>query len=124
MNKNLRIFSDHIGGDWFLQENLYYIQENIQKKNKYKINFLTNRTISKNFQKYIKSVGSKLKSQHKYKNLLKIGYINRNLSYQEYIYIISNNLMIILIVIKNLNTKQYMSLKISSYIKLIDKKEV
>nr|YP_010851403.1 hypothetical protein Ycf58 [Echinothamnion hookeri]WGH14403.1 hypothetical protein Ycf58 [Echinothamnion hookeri] len=135
MNKNLYPFLEHIEGNWFLQENFYFIVNKKQKKCKEKISFLKTlkksnifKTSEKNLlniqSDFIKNInnGAYLFNRQETKNnLVIVKQFNntKKLSYKEYIYIISNNFMISLAIIKNSRKNQYIGLKISSYIRLI-----
>nr|WGH13025.1 hypothetical protein Ycf58 [Echinothamnion sp.] len=127
MNKNLYPLLEHIQGNWFLQENFYLILNKKQITYKERVNFFKN--FSKNntldiAKYYIKNINNQifiLKLEHNVNQLVLSKRINNTnkFNYQEFIYIISNNFMISLIIIKNLQKNQYMGLKISSYIRLI-----
>nr|YP_010618678.1 hypothetical protein PN024_pgp117 [Rhodomelopsis africana]WAX02691.1 hypothetical protein [Rhodomelopsis africana] len=128
MKDNLSILSNQIKGDWFLQENSYLTINKQQRKYKERVSFL------KNSQSNRFNIGNCLlenannkklifKVEEIKENLFTIISLNRNeqIKYKEYLYIISNNFMISLIIIKNLHKKQYIGLKISSYIRRIQK---
>nr|ARW69306.1 hypothetical protein [Polysiphonia sp.] len=126
MKANVNILSDYIKGNWILQEDVYILQE---KKNgaKKRVNFLKN--VSKNYlvksfnkQRIIKKYNTKVfYTIHNIKrNLLYIVITNQNskLSHEEYIYLISNNIMISFSIIKRIGDYKYLGLKLCSYIRL------
>nr|YP_010851602.1 hypothetical protein Ycf58 [Echinothamnion hystrix]WGH14602.1 hypothetical protein Ycf58 [Echinothamnion hystrix] len=135
MNKNLYRLLEHIEGNWFLQENFYFTMNKRQKKCKEKISFLKKlkksnifRTNEKNLLNlhsyFIRNINNStylinVKGTKNYLVLFKQFNDTKKLSYKEYIYIISNNFMISLTIIKNLQKNNYIGLKISSYIRLI-----
>nr|YP_009398032.1 hypothetical protein [Gredgaria maugeana]ARW67218.1 hypothetical protein [Gredgaria maugeana] len=129
MNKNLYPLLEHIKGNWFLQENFYFIFNKKQKKYKAKVNFFNNFSESNTFDinKYcIENTNDYifiLKLKHNVKNLVISKRIDNNnkFNYQEFIHMISNNFMISFIIVKNIEKNQYVGLKISSYIRLIQK---
>nr|YP_010851206.1 hypothetical protein Ycf58 [Aphanocladia delicatula]WGH14212.1 hypothetical protein Ycf58 [Aphanocladia delicatula] len=127
MNNNLYPLLEYIKGNWFVQENFYFISNKKQKQCKARVNFLN--SFSQNnildINKYcIENINDQifiLKLKHDVNNLViskRMNYINK-FNYQEFIYIISNNFMISFIIVKNVQKNQYMGLKISSYIRLI-----
>nr|YP_010619067.1 hypothetical protein orf130 [Pterosiphonia complanata]WAX03080.1 hypothetical protein orf130 [Pterosiphonia complanata] len=128
MQSNLSILLNKIKGNWSLQENFYFILNRKQKKYKEQASFLKNLKNNK-FNIYnclIENANNKkliFKLEKVEKNLIIITNVHRNkkISSKEYIYIISNNFMISLIIIKNLTKKQYIGLKVSSYIRIIQK---
>nr|YP_009393294.1 hypothetical protein [Symphyocladiella dendroidea]ARW61856.1 hypothetical protein [Symphyocladiella dendroidea] len=126
MQHNLSIFLNQINGDWCLQENFYLLFYKQQKQYKERVSFLKNPPDSKfhifNFLiKNVNSHKSLFKLEKVTTNGITIIGINRNrqVNYKEYIYLINNNFMISLIIIKNLHKKKYLGVKISSYIRLM-----
>nr|YP_010850414.1 hypothetical protein Ycf58 [Lophurella caespitosa]WGH13217.1 hypothetical protein Ycf58 [Lophurella caespitosa] len=135
MNKNLYPLLEYIEGNWFLQENFYFTMNKKQKKCKEKISFFKklekintfktkkNNTLSI-YNYFIENIqnGRYLFNIWKNKNYLivmKQSSEKKKLEYKEFIYIISNNFMISLTIIKNLRSNHYIGLKVSSYIRLV-----
>nr|WGH12822.1 hypothetical protein Ycf58 [Echinothamnion sp.] len=135
MNKNLYPLLENIKGNWFLQENFYLINHKKQEKYKKKVSFLKTFNNNNLFKKktnnnlninnyFIENRDYKVflfKIKQNQKNLVINKTINysKRLKYHESIYIISNNFMISLVIVTKLESKQYIGLKISSYIRLI-----
>nr|YP_010619647.1 hypothetical protein orf128 [Tayloriella tenebrosa]WAX03660.1 hypothetical protein orf128 [Tayloriella tenebrosa] len=124
MQNHIYLLLNQIKGDWLLQENFYFPCNKQQRKYKEKISFLKNSQINKlnisnNLIENINNKKLLFKLEKVKENLVTITRTNRNeqVNYKEYIYIINNNFMISLIIIKNLHKKQYVGLKISSYIR-------
>nr|YP_010619259.1 hypothetical protein PNY92_pgp116 [Amplisiphonia pacifica]WAX03272.1 hypothetical protein [Amplisiphonia pacifica] len=126
MQNNLYTFLNRIQGNWFLQENFYLLPNKQHTQNKERVSFLKNsqniRFDLPNFLiKNINSHKSLFKLEKAKANRMTIRSINRNgqVNYKEYIYLINNNLIISLIIIKNSHKQTYLGIKISSYIRLI-----
>nr|YP_010850612.1 hypothetical protein Ycf58 [Lophurella hookeriana]WGH13415.1 hypothetical protein Ycf58 [Lophurella hookeriana] len=135
MNKNLYPLLEHIEGNWFLQENFYFTMNKKQKKCKEKVSFLkkfkkinmfkTNENNILNIHNYfIEKINNSpylFNIQTKKNYLIVMNQLNekKKLGYKEFIYIISNNFMISLTIIKNLRRNHYIGVKISSYIRLM-----
>nr|YP_010619452.1 hypothetical protein PN189_pgp118 [Xiphosiphonia pinnulata]WAX03465.1 hypothetical protein [Xiphosiphonia pinnulata] len=126
MDNNLHILLNQIKGDWFLQENFYLLSNKQHKQHKERVSFVKNSQKGQfhifNFlTENINSHRSIFKLEKVAINIVTVIRIhkNRQVNYKEYIYIINKNLMISLIIIKNLHKKKYLGVKISSYIRLI-----
>nr|YP_010850810.1 hypothetical protein Ycf58 [Lophurella mutabilis]WGH13617.1 hypothetical protein Ycf58 [Lophurella mutabilis] len=132
MNKNLYPFLKHIEGNWFLQENFYFTMNKKQKKCKEKVSFFKKINMFKTNENNILNVNNyfinnihnslyvfNIQANTNYLTVMKQLNEKKEIRYKEFIYIISNNFMISLTIIKNLRKNQYIGLKISSYIRLI-----
>nr|WGH13811.1 hypothetical protein Ycf58 [Lophurella pseudocorticata] len=135
MNKNLYPFLEHIEGNWFLQENFYFTVSKKQKRCKEKVSFLkklkkinmfkTNKNNRLNIHNYfIENINSStylfnIQATKNHLIIMKQFSEKKKLRHKEFIYIISNNFMISLTIIKNLQRNCYIGLKISSYIRLM-----
>nr|YP_010618872.1 hypothetical protein PN064_pgp118 [Deltalsia parasitica]WAX02885.1 hypothetical protein [Deltalsia parasitica] len=124
MQKNLHTLLNEIKGNWFLQENFYFLDSKRQKQYREKVSFVKNSQNNKfnivSFLfNYINSDKSLFKLKKVKANIVTITNKNRHIYYKEYIHIVSNNFMISLIIVKNLQKKKYLGVKISSYIRLI-----
>nr|YP_010851008.1 hypothetical protein Ycf58 [Aphanocladia stichidiosa]WGH14008.1 hypothetical protein Ycf58 [Aphanocladia stichidiosa] len=135
MNKKLYPFLENIKGNWFLQENFYFTKNKKHKKCKEKISFLKKlkkvnifKTDKKNILNinnyYIENINNStylfnIKATKNHLIVIKEFNNQKKIRHQEFIYIISNNFMISLTIIKNLSRNHYIGLKISSYIRLM-----
>nr|YP_009399493.1 hypothetical protein [Dictyomenia sonderi]ARW69099.1 hypothetical protein [Dictyomenia sonderi] len=126
MSENLHLLLNNIKGDWFLQENFYFLHNKKQKKYKERVSFLKNSQNTKfntvdSIIKNINQQQSGFKIEKVSKHFIAITHTDKNqqVNYKEYIYLINNNFIISLIMIKKLQKKHYVGLKISSYIRLL-----
>lgn len=135
MNKKFNLFLKHIEGKWLLLENFHFLPKNNVKTQEGKVIFLQNYTVIKSLKKDDKKYDiidincfnsdqnnnslSEIKSIKHNLLVISITKNNKNLSYKEHLYKISENIIISLGILKNIQNNEYIGLKISSYIRIL-----
>nr|YP_010170948.1 hypothetical protein K8K75_pgp118 [Chondria tumulosa]QSD57089.1 hypothetical protein [Chondria tumulosa] len=145
MTTNNNLVNRYLKGSWFSQTNIYILNTKQKKiltkqlcvtfnkvKNTHKISNTNHNKITSNFNLNTSNLECKIAKisimENKInaiiemlnKNLFKFkSYINNNnLIYEEYLYIINNNLMFSTGTLKRLNDSKYLGITVNSYIKL------
>nr|ARW68284.1 hypothetical protein [Chondria sp. (in: red algae)] len=139
-SKNLS--SRYFQGSWFSQTNVYMINSKKQKQFKRTLSLILNKTRKSNIKWFTND--NKMKAKFNIHNTLKLhkniflneninltikvlsinllkvdyGIILNNFIYEEYIYMIHNNLMFSSGILKEIKHHKYLGIVISSYIKL------